>query len=252
MMGGEYNIKRFDMRKLRKNTRIGVIGKPGTGKSTIIFDIMMNHKDIPIGLAMSGSEEANEAYSEKIAPGFVYNEFEESKVVTLSKYQKRKKHFERRNGIDPHSEQSAYAFLIMDDCMVDKKWVKTKTIRDIFKNGRHWDILFLLAMQYSLDIPPELRSGFDYIFLLKENLANNRKRLYEHYASIFPAFRDFCKVFDRITENFSCMVIDNRCLSNNVEDMIYYYKADYEKVSKPFRIGCPEMWNYDAENKRSN
>ena len=32
-------------------------------------------------------------------------------------------------------------------------------------------------MQYAVGIPPEMRSNFDYIFLLAEDFISNRKRL---------------------------------------------------------------------------
>ena len=57
--------------------------------------------------------------------------------------------------------------LIMDDCMSSKgSWVKEEPILELFFNGRHHHISFILTMQYSLGIPPEMRSNFDYIFFL--------------------------------------------------------------------------------------
>ena len=56
--------------------------------------------------------------------------------------------------------------LLMDDCMSSKgKWLKDDQILELFFNGRHHHISFILTMQFSLGIPPELRSNFDYIFL---------------------------------------------------------------------------------------
>ena len=37
--------------------------------------------------------------------------------------------------------------------------------------------------------------NFDYIFILGEDMTSNRKRLYEHYAGMFPTFDVFEKVF---------------------------------------------------------
>ena len=49
---------------------------------------------------------------------------------------------------------------------------------------RYLPSTFILAMQYSLGIQPELRSNFDFIFLLGEDFINNRKKLYEHYRYV--------------------------------------------------------------------
>ena len=52
-------------------------------------------------------------------------------------------------------------------------------------DGRHYKMLFLLTMQYALGVPPNLRTNIDYVFS-RENYVSNRKRLYEHYAGMFP------------------------------------------------------------------
>jgi hypothetical protein len=91
----------------------------------------------------------------------------------------------------------------MDDCMSSKgTWVNDPNILELFFNGRHHHISFILTMQYSVGIPPEMRSNFDYIFLLAEDIISNRKRLYEHYAGMFPTFDIFQQVFTAITEDY--------------------------------------------------
>ena len=57
--------------------------------------------------------------------------------------------------------------LIMDDCMSSKgTWVKEEQILELFFNGRHHHLSFILTMQYAIGIPPEMRSNFDFIFLI--------------------------------------------------------------------------------------
>ena len=43
-------------------------------------------------------------------------------------------------------------------------------------------------MQYAVGIPPEMRSNFDYIFLLAEDTINNRKKLFAflHCVGEYP------------------------------------------------------------------
>ena len=80
---------------------------------------------------------------------------------------------------------------ILDDCLYDDRWTKDKAIKTIFMNGRHYKILFLVTMQYPLGIPPSLRCNIDYVFILRENIMNNRKRIYDNYAGMFPTFDVF-------------------------------------------------------------
>ena len=106
-------------------------------------------------------------------------------------------------------------------------------------NGRHLKMFFIISMQYPLGIPPNLRTNIDFIFILRENIVANRKRIYDNYAGMFPTFEIFCQVMDQCTENFECLVIDNTTKSNKLEDTVFWYKAD----SRPsFRVCQDEYW----------
>ena len=112
-------------------------------------------------------------------------------------------------------------------------------------NGRHYKILFIITMQYALGIPPNLRTNVDFIFILRENFVNNRRRLYEHYAGMFPTFEMFCQVMDQCTEDFECLVINNNAKSNKLEDQVFWYKGlDHDN----FTMGAQEYWDYATQH----
>ena len=141
------------------------------------------------------------------------------------------------------------AFLILDDCLYDNSWQKDKNVRSCFMNGRHYKLMFILTMQFALGIPPNLRTNIDYVFILRENIWSNRKRLYDHYAGMFPTFEMFCETMDQCTENYECLVIDNTSKSNKIEDQVYWYRAD---KTPTFRIGAAPFWEYNNANIRDN
>jgi ATPase subunit of ABC transporter with duplicated ATPase domains len=62
-------------------SKIVVVGKPGTGKTTLIASILYAKKHIfPVGLFMSGSEDSNGFYR-RIAPStFVFNDYSEEQL----------------------------------------------------------------------------------------------------------------------------------------------------------------------------
>ena len=67
---------------------------------------------------------------------------------------------EKKQKIDPRS------YFVMDDCMSSKnEWLKDPKMLSIFNEGRHFQITFLLSMQFSLGIQPELRSNFNFIII---------------------------------------------------------------------------------------
>ena len=47
---------------------------------------------------------------------------------------------------------------------------KDPLIYELMYNGRHYKILFMLTMQTPLGIKPDLRSNFDYFFLLATDI----------------------------------------------------------------------------------
>ena len=92
-----------------------------------------------------------------------------------------------------------------------------------------------------MDLPPALRANVDYVFILRENIIQNREKLYKSFFGIFPSYDMFSQVMDACTENFEILVLDNTSRSNKIEDVVYWYKA---KLHSPgsFRIGAKEFW----------
>ncbi len=138
-------------------------------------------------------------------------------------------------------------FIIMDDCLGQKgKWVRDQPIQELIFNGRHYKIMYILTMQYPLGITPELRSNFDYIFLLKEDFVSNLKRMYDHYAGMFPSFDSFRQVFSQLTDDFGSMVIVNRGAKASLFEKIYHYKAPSDSSKMDF--GCKQFREYHDKN----
>lgn len=100
-------------------------------------------------------------------------------------------------------------------------------------------------MQYCMDLSPDLRANVDYVFILRENVIQNREKLYKSFFGIFPTFDMFNQVMNACTENYDCLVLDNTSKSNKIQDCVFWYKAS---MRKNFRIGSAEMWNYHKKN----
>jgi len=242
------DIRKFDPKKIDSNRVCVFIGKRGTGKSTLVADILYYHRKIPVGLAMSATEESNSFYAKYIPPLYIYNDFNTKAVEKLIQSQRKKikKHRGELKTCDPESLSS---FLLLDDCMYDKSWTKDVNIRGIFMNGRHWKILFFLTMQYCMDITPDLRTNIDYVFILRENIIKNRKKIYENFFGIFPTYDSFSEVMDQCTENFDCLVLDNTAHGNKIEDCVFWYRA---KRKRKFRIGSEAVWRYSHQHFNSH
>ena len=236
----EIQLKKFDMTQIKDDKVVVLIGKRDTGKSYLCKDILYYHSDIPVGQVISGTESANQFYGQLVPKLFIHDEFNSEIVNNMIKRQKMM--IEKKQAGDNNDPR---AFLILDDCLYDNKWCRETCMRSVFMNGRHFKLLFLLTMQYALGIPPNLRTNIDFIFILRENYVSNRKRLYDHYAGMFPTFEMFCQVMDQCTENYECLVINNNAKSNKLTDQVFWYKADEHP---PFKIGGDQFWKYSKEN----
>ena len=243
-----FNIKKFDMKRIPQDAVVIFIGRRRTGKSTLVRDLLFHHQDMPVGTVISGTEESNSFYGKMIPPIFIYGEFQ---PVILDNFVKRQKMITgkiekeklagMRSNIDPRS------FMILDDCMYDDSWTHDKNIRYLFMNGRHQKVFFLITMQYPLGIQPALRTNVDFVFILREPYLNNRKRIFDNYAAAFPSFEFFCQIMDQCTQNYECIVIDNTSLSAKLEDCVFWYKAD---THPDFRIGAAQFWQHSAQYNR--
>ena len=245
-MIADIRLRKFDMKTLKAGSVVVLIGKRETGKSFLVRDILYNNKDMPIGTIISGTEGANSFYSHMIPSIYIYGEYEPQIIDNVIKRQILvRKEMKKEVAMRGHTNIDPRAFLILDDCLYDASWTKDKNVRSLFMNGRHYNETFIITMQYCMGIPPSLRTNVDFVFLLRENLINNRKKLYEQYAGMFPSFDIFCQVMDQCTENYECIVIHNNAKSNKLEDQVFWYKAsDHED----FRVGAEEYWEYHTRN----
>ena len=242
----QLHLRKFDPSSIPSDKVCIFLGKRNTGKSFLVRDILYYHRDIPVGTVISPTEASNQFYCEMIPSLFIHEEYTPQLLDSVVKRQKimmkninKEKMMYGKCSIDPR------AFLILDDCLYDGCWKKDKNIRYTFMNGRHVKLFLLMTVQYVFGLPPDLRTNIDYVFILRENNYNNRKKIYENYASVFPSFEIFCSVMDQITEGYGCLVIDNTSRSNKLEESVFWYEADDHPE---FTVGSKEFWMMHNES----
>lgn len=241
-------LSKFNMNMIPDDAVVLYIGRRGTGKSWLIKDLMWHKQRFPIGTVISGTESANAFYSSILPSLFIHEEFNTTVIGNVLKRQDAiTKQIRKETELRGSSALDRRAFVVMDDCMYDNKWITDKHIRSLFMNGRHYGLLYILALQYVMGIPPVLRGQVDYVFILRENQVSARRRIYEQFAGIFPTFELFCQIMDQCTENYECLVIHNGSKTNKIEDCVFWYKA----ATRPdFKIGSRDHWIKSAEYER--
>lgn len=250
-MAMNFTLRKFDIDMIksrcdidsRKSPMMVIIGKKDTGKSFLVRDILFNiQREFPVGTVISATEAANEFFQNMVPSKLIHDKYKPEIVTNVIRRQmglKQKRNDDKKSrggssSIDPR------AFLILDDCLYDaKSWINEESTRYVFMNGRHIDLMTIITMQYPLGITPNLRTNVDFVFILRENILGNRRRIYENYAGMFPTFEMFCGFMDQCTENYECLVICNNSPSNRLEDQVFWYKA---ADHPPFKLCDQALW----------
>lgn len=204
-------LKEFDMSHVGQDKIILIIGRRGTGKSTIVKDYFYHNRDKFINCTCINPSVEWEHNPLPNVP--VHREYNSGIVKEF--YDRQREY--RKNGQDDRG------ILVMDSCLNQND----DTTAKIFMNSRHMGITCILTAQHPLSIKPYLRQNIDYVFLLKESMEINRHKLWQQYAGMFSDFKVFKEYFDKYTEDYGALVIDNtKSASSKFEDTVYHYKAD--------------------------
>ena len=220
----------------KKGFRLVMIGKPGSGKSNMIKYLLFCKKHlIPVGIAMSGSETLNHDFKKYFHSLFVYNDYEPESLEDAIKRQKLAvQHLEYK-----------WAALILDDCTNKPSELNSEIQHKLYKIGRHAQVLYILSLQFCMDVDTSIRTCVDGVMIFRETNIANRKRLYENYAGVIPDFYLFCKLMDELTSDHTAMYIHNRTTSSDWKECVFYCHApDMDELYPDFKFGCEDSWKY--------
>jgi hypothetical protein len=116
----QVDIHEFPLDEMKPNSKIVIIGKPATGKSTVIRDIVKAFRhEFPVAKVFSGTEENNHFYAQMFPELFIHSEYSEAEMENFAKRQK----LAMRNNPD-----NPKGLLIVDDCSAvhcSKSFTKT-------------------------------------------------------------------------------------------------------------------------------
>lgn len=205
----------FQLDKMCDNPSIALIAKRGSGKTWVIGNILKQllktDKETDV-LIIAPTEKFNKFYSTYFPQSRIVHAYSSELVSNFLT--------ERVNNL------KSKGIIVLDDCLQSKcNWMNDPAILELFYNGRHYNTSMILSMQFPLGIRPELRCNFDYAFLLAEDFMSNQKRLYDHYGGMFPTFGSFRESFTSITQDYKCMVIENRGSGLQITDKVKSFKA---------------------------
>ncbi len=245
------NIRPFDFNTMppfkgkgdEDGTKIIIIGKAGSGKSSLIKDILASKAHlIPVAQVFSGTEDSNHAFGSIIPDVCIFNKLDLKAMENFKIRQKTSKKWLK----------NPWALQIIDDCTDDPKILKKSIFQDYYKNGRHWAMLHILTLQYCLDIPPAIRNNYDYAFIFKENIIATREKLHKYFGACIHHFQDFNNLMDTITEDYTALVIKNSASATTPEECLFWYKADPAAIPKSWKFGSAVAWEFQQDRRDPN
>lgn len=245
--GDKLPIRQFKLDSMTGHPSIIMIAKRGSGKSWVVKSIINHFRDIPAGLIIAPTDRMNCFYGNFFPDTYIHYNY---KSEIIEKILDRQRTLIKKNNdkMKIGKKIDTRSFIVMDDCLGQKgSWVRDQPIQELLFNGRHYHIMYILTMQFPLGITPDLRSNFDYIFLLAEDFCSNQKRIYDHYAGMFPNFDSFRQVFSALTDDFGAMVIVNKGARGSPLEKIYWYKAPNLEGAKT-EFGCKQFREFHEKN----
>lgn len=179
---------------------INIIGKRGVGKSQLIVNLIKyyeEHDMINECIIFSPQDRMHHFYK-NLTKNLNYQIYHEYDPIIVNAFM---------------HKDGANKVIILDDCLTQNKLSNINSdsiLAELSYNGRHYKTSTIIAMQYPIELCPEIRCNFDYIFLFREDCNSNLYKMYNMYAGMFPQFNQFRNIFDTFDDIGELMLIINR------------------------------------------
>ena len=232
---GDLVIRKFEMSQLSHDKIVVCLGRRGSGKSYLIKDILYNFRKIPYGIVCSGTEHVSPFYTNHMPSGFIHSDVDIDMLDDIFGHQDQR----LVNCQKPFSVNQAMLLIFDDVAHSAKKWSKDPRFAELFLNGRHRNIMFIMALQSPLMIECHLREQIDAVFIFYIPQETVRKKVWENYASVIPNLKLFTRLMNHICKDNTCMVILSKA-ATKWQDSVFYYKSP---ETPNFKFGCHSYWD---------
>lgn len=240
--GGEEKIflQKFDFQRL--NNRNGLyllLGKRNTGKTTWCRFINQHIDASRTGIVVliTQNERLKENWSQHIPKLFIFQPEDANIMSTISRCMNNAIKSCENRGISSHDNRLKLTF-ILDDVGSESSVMNNIGLKKLASNGRHVNVTVFILAQFLYQVPPKVRSQFEYIFMLASISQKNNKTVNHEFAAHIE-HNKFCRILQRSTENHGVLVINTT--SSNADDSLYFAHIDQYPI-KTVRLGCWIQW----------
>lgn len=207
-------LKKLDITTIPDDAFILCVGKPKSGKTTLVNYVMSHKAHIPRGTIIAPDANLHRQYDTEI----LANILREQELL-------HRKH----QLYTPGTRFDRRAYIVMDGCFNDALWLQDRNIRGLFMQNRSYALFVIITLQTMYMIPPVLRGCIDYLFLFATD-SDRLARIYDQFGHMFPSLDVFNATMDECTKDNGCLVIHLAKPSNILGDIVFWYKTPTEKI----------------------
>lgn len=225
-------------------SRILIIGSPGCGKSSFIKNVCYEKRNIIYTVRVfCDTNTLNEFYNDFIPRSNII-EYSEQGLVKYIDW--RKKVLERNK----NSNATPWDLLIMDDCSYDTKRLKSKPQQEIYRNGRHFKMLYLLVVQSVRDVTSDVTQCLDGLIIFPPTDGKQVEKLFE---IVNPSIsrKEFNALLQYVMKMpYTCIWVPKKRADFYDSIMLYKTKRDIDGditasnpdcIPKKFKFGSDEF-----------
>ena len=218
-MQNTLKLRAFDPCKMNCHN-VCIIGKRQTGTSTLIKDLLASKQISNSGVVLSPTFGCDSQHTMVYhLKQEIQNEFDVDKLDSFVSHQIAR--LKTKDG-------KAKTYFVSDECIADVKQYMDKydSFKELVNYSRTLQVALIIALQYP-EAAPMYLINVDCIFLFRCTNIGECRKIYEHYAPMFPSFEEFYQTFEQITQTpYTAMVIYNNTRSNKLEDQVFWYRGE--------------------------
>ncbi len=252
-----FNLIKFKPENLKSSDFIVIIGHRNCGKSTLIKDLLFKSPQVPFGRVIHSSEKYNHFYKDFIPSILIEDELNKTNIKQIFEEKKRlyKEKDDKLSSLKDNMLLSGSSielpkkaekkiednrsFIILEDCLYQQKESVLSYFTKLVERKELYQNLIFVSLVYSFGLSNDIYKKIDYVFIYRENIVKEKKRIYEKYCHMIPNFSMFQDIFEQCTDNIhDCLVIHLSNPSTNWMDKIYWYRAD---VLENIKL-CDRRW----------
>ena len=238
-------LKEFEPWDMKINYACCLIAKRGSGKSTLMKDILFCQKERYDTVYIFSDTNQYENEYPCIPKKFRIQGYNEVILDKIIKFQINNKKLNKEDKTIPIN----HALVILDD-ITKKDLFNSAPFIKLANQGRHMNISFVVAVQRLVMMEPSLRVCMDYVFTLFISNNSEKDVVIKEYYDISTDTKNSLdrayKIFHKYIDGYKCLVKDDTKKTYIENNTLFYYEA--EKDLPKFKLCDSVHWEDDYDS----